>query len=196
RDGQKQAMVVADYAMLYNADKQPTIELSFLTKLPFVAEGDKWITVATPTGEGWLRREDVRIVEANRPIELDGNRGEAIVANGKRFLNLHYLWGGMSSFGYDCSGFAYNMHRSVGLVIPRDAKDQAESGQRIEKDDLLPGDLLFFAFEEGKGKVHHVGIYIGNGEMIHSPDSESAIEIVKLDGYKLEKEHCVSRRYW
>lgn len=195
-DDQKLAMVTAAFTHLHSTDKEPGIELAFLTRLPLIEETEEWVTVATPDGTALLLKEDVRIVNANEPVELTGNRGETIVETGKRFLNLHYLWGGMSSYGYDCSGFAYNMHRSVGIQIPRDASDQARAGQLVEKEDLLPGDLLFFAYEEGKGRVHHVGIYMGNGEMIHSPDSRSAIEIVKLDGYKLEKEHSVSRRYW
>ncbi|MBY0089213.1 MULTISPECIES: C40 family peptidase [Brevibacillus] len=196
QQGQKLAMVTAAFTRLHTADQKPDLELAFLTKLPLIGETADWVTVATPNGTGLLPKADVQIVRANEPIELSGNRGEAIVEAGKRFLNLHYLWGGMSSYGYDCSGFAYNMHRSVGLQIPRDASDQAKAGQLVEKEALLPGDLLFFAHEEGKGRVHHVGIYMGNGEMIHSPDSRSAIEVVKLDGYKLEKEHCISRRYW
>lgn len=196
-DGQELAMVTAPFTYLYTRNKEKDMELAFLTRLPIVKQSEEWITVATPTGEGLLRKNDAHIVRANERIPLSGNVGEAIVENGKRFLGLHYLWGGMSSYGYDCSGFAYNMHRSVGIQIPRDASDQATSGQLVEKSDLLPGDLLFFAYEEGKGRVHHVGIYIGNDEMVHSPDSRGAIEIVKLDSsYKLIKEHSVSRRYW
>lgn len=194
--GQKLALVTSAPAILHNEGKEPGIELSFLTRLPLIREDGEWFVVATPDGEGFIRAADAQIVLAHEPLALEGNRGEAIVRSGQRFLGLHYLWGGMSSYGYDCSGFAYNMHRSVGIEIPRDASDQARAGQLIEKSDLLPGDLLFFAHEEGKGRVHHVGIYIGDGEMIHSPDSRSVIEIVKLDGYKLQHEHCVSRRYW
>ncbi|WP_314305816.1 NlpC/P60 family protein [Brevibacillus parabrevis] len=196
QDGQNLAMVTAAFTRLHSTAQELGIELAFLTKLPLVEDGSEWVKVAVPDGEALLPKADVAIVRANEPIELTGNRGEAIVESGKRFLDLHYLWGGMSSYGYDCSGFAYNMHRSVGIQIPRDASDQARAGELIEKADLLPGDLLFFAYEEGRGRVHHVGIYIGNGEMIHSPDSRSAIEIVKLDSYKLKKEHAISRRYW
>ncbi|GIP37738.1 gamma-D-glutamyl-L-lysine endopeptidase [Paenibacillus sp. J31TS4] len=122
--------------------------------------------------------------------------GARIVENGKRFLGLPYLWGGMSSYGYDCSGFAHNMHLALGIRIPRDASDQATAGRAVQKEELEPGDLLFFAYEEGKGPVHHVGIYAGENRMLHSPDSNSAIELVDLDGYKLLPEHCASRRYW
>ncbi|KZE53542.1 peptidase [Brevibacillus parabrevis] len=196
QDGQNLAMVTTAFTRLHSTEQEPGIELAFLTKLPLIEDGSEWVKVAVPNGEALLPKADVAIVRANEPIELPGNRGEAIVESGKRFLDLHYLWGGMSSYGYDCSGFAYNMHRSVGIQIPRDASDQARAGELIEKADLLPGDLLFFAYEEGRGRVHHVGIYIGNGDMIHSPDSRSAIEIVKLDSYKLKKEHAISRRYW
>jgi len=197
KEGQKLALVTASMTHLYGADKQKGIELAYLTRLPLLSETEDSFIVATPLGEGLLRKEDVKIIQANELIEVAGNRGEAIVEHGKRFLGLPYLWGGMSSYGYDCSGFAYNMHRSVGIQIPRDASDQARAGQLVEKEDLLPGDLLFFAFEEGKGRVHHVGIYMGDQQMIHSPDSRGAIEIVKLDDtYRLIKEHCNSRRYW
>lgn len=196
--GQPAVLVTASHAHLYDSQRQAGIELAYLTRLPLLQEEADWVKVATPLGYAFLRRKDVQIATAGELItEIQAaNAGEAIVAHGKRFLGLPYLWGGMSSYGYDCSGFAYNMHRSVGIVIPRDASDQATAGQKVEKEDLLPGDLLFFAYEEGKGRVHHVGIYMGNGEMIHSPDSRGAIEIVQLSGYKLKHEHSISRRYW
>lgn len=87
--------------------------------------------------------------------------GHGIVEQGTRFLGLPYLWGGVSSYGYDCSGFAYSMHRYFGISIPRDASDQAKQGALIEKEHLQPGDLLFFAYEEGKGSIHHVAFTPG-----------------------------------
>lgn len=196
--GQPAVIVTAAHARLYDLELAEGIELAYLTRLPLIEETSEGVIVSTVFGPSLLRKDDVQIVKNGEPVPVQApvNKGEAIVANAKRFLGLPYLWGGMSSYGYDCSGFAYNMHRSLGIVIPRDASDQALAGVQVEKSDLLPGDLLFFAYEEGKGRVHHVGIYIGNGEMIHSPDSRGAIEIVELSGYKLKHEHSVSRRYW
>ena len=192
--------VMAAPARLYSLDRQPGIELAFLTRLPLLEETADWVKVATPLGDSLLRREDVQLLPAGQMRSLQpvdaASTGARIVETAKRFLGLPYLWGGMSSYGYDCSGFAYNMHRSVGITIPRDASDQAKAGQLVEKPDLQPGDLLFFAYEEGKGRVHHVGIYCGSGQMIHSPDSQGAVEIVDLSTYKLKHEHSVSRRYW
>ena len=122
--------------------------------------------------------------------------GERMIEIGRQFLNLPYLWGGMSSYGYDCSGFSYSMHRAIGITIPRDASDQSKGGREISKSDLAPGDLLFFAYKEGKGHVHHVGIYAGGGRMIHAPRTGRSVEIIDLHGSEYEPEHCISRRYW
>ncbi|AJY76766.1 C40 family peptidase [Paenibacillus beijingensis] len=193
------AVVVSNRAPL-SFQKSPNrgFELSFLTRLPVLKiSGDK-VIVHTPHGAAFLNKEHVRIHDKER-ASIDppqGHPGIQIVRQGLRFLGLPYLWGGMSSFGYDCSGFAYNMLKSQGIVIPRDASDQAEQGNLVERSRLEPGDLLFFAYEEGKGRVHHVGIYAGDNRMLHSPDSKGCVEIVELNGYKLEREHCVSRRYW
>jgi hypothetical protein len=195
--GSKRAEVSSDKAWIYREPSEHLIELSFLTTLPLLEEKEEWVKVQTPEGSGYLKAHEVRLIDdplALRPVESHIGRG--IVEQGKRFLDLPYLWGGMSSFGYDCSGFAYNMHRYFGISIPRDASDQAKQGTLIEKEQLEPGDLLFFAYEEGKGAIHHVGIYAGDQQMIHSPESIKAIEIVDLSSFKLAKEHCVSRRYW
>jgi hypothetical protein len=195
--GSKTAVVTADKPLLYSKPNDALIELSFLSTLPALEEMEEWVKVQTPEGIGYLKAGAVRLIEGTptlRPVE--GHIGRGIVEQGKRFLGLPYLWGGMSSYGYDCSGFAYSMHRSFGISIPRDASEQAKQGTLIHKEQLEPGDLLFFAYEEGKGAVHHVGIYAGNHEMIHSPESKKSIELVDVNTFNLAKEHCVSRRYW
>ncbi|WP_223068451.1 NlpC/P60 family protein [Paenibacillus caui] len=193
----KWAEVIADKAQLIlEGNQDTTIELSFLTRLPVLAEAGESVTVHSPHGTAVLQSKDVRIISGSASASPDaGQIGQRIVEQGMRFLGLPYLWGGMSSFGYDCSGFAYSMHKSQGIIIPRDASDQARQGEVIERDELQPGDLLFFAFEKGKGNVHHVGIYAGDNHMLHSPDSSSCIELIPLEGYKLADEHCISRRY-
>lgn len=184
--------VTTPTALLYLTDLTPDIEISYNTLLPVSQVSSEWIEALTPLGFRKLKAADVTLFEGDQP---KGN-GEAIVQEAKRFLGLPYLWGGTSAFGYDCSGFAYSMHQANGITIPRDASNQARAGKQIEPADLLPGDLVFFAFEEGKGRVHHVGIYIGDGEMIHAPNTGKVIEIIPIKGSKYEVEHCISRRYW
>jgi hypothetical protein len=197
--GAKRAEVIADTAWLYSSPSEPMLELSFLTSLPVLERTEQWVKVRTPDGIGYVKADEVRLFDGLLPVTVhaaDGHIGRGIVEQAKRFLGLPYLWGGLSSFGYDCSGFAYTMHKYFGILIPRDASEQAKQGTIVERERLEPGDLLFFAHEEGKGAVHHVGIYAGDGRMIHSPESGKSIETVDLKTFKLAAEHCVSRRYW
>lgn len=170
------------------------IELSYQTILPLIKEGKGKVLIKTPNGTGLLNSDDVTIFEslANR---FKGN-GKDIVADGEKFLNLPYLWGGMSSYGYDCSGFSYSMCKANGYIIPRDAHDQAHAGVEISMEEIQPGDLLFFAYEEGKGRIHHVGIYFGDGKLLHSPNTGKTVEIIPLAGTIYERELCAARRYW
>jgi len=178
---------------LYNKDKEPQLTLSYQTILPLISKGEQWIQVQTPSGEGFLKAEEVRIYESQQKRK---GSGRDIVSSGEKFLGLPYLWGGMSSFGYDCSGFSYSMCKANGYIIPRDAHDQAETGKNVELEEIMPGDLLFFAYEEGKGSIHHVGIYYGEGKLLHSPNTGKTIEIIKMSNTIYEKELCAARRYW
>jgi cell wall-associated NlpC family hydrolase len=86
----------------------------------------------------------------------------------KRFLGFPYLWGGSSSFGYDCSGFTQMLVRSRGIVMPRDADLQAawNGVVPIDRKHLRARDLLFFG--ASTEKITHTGMYIGKGKFIHS----------------------------
>jgi hypothetical protein len=95
-----------------------------------------------------------------------------------------YLWGGTSGKGMDCSGFTKTVFYLNGILLPRDASQQVHVGKEIETDTTLrnaqPGDLLFFgrkATAEQKEKIWHVGIYLGDGQMIHASDK---VELASL----------------
>lgn len=174
--------------------EESNIELSFQTILPLIKEGEWKVEVKTPDGTGWLNLDHITI-SGSLENRYKGN-GNGIVAEGEKFLNLPYLWGGMSSYGYDCSGFSYSMCKANGYIIPRDAHDQANAGVEISLEEIKPGDLLFFAYEEGKGRIHHVGIYYGDGKLLHSPNTGKTVEIISLAGTIYERELCAARRYW
>ncbi|MHB8985553.1 MAG: C40 family peptidase, partial [Eubacteriales bacterium] len=108
---------------------------------------------------------------------------------------LPYLWGGTSSYGFDCSGFTFRILQSQGLSIPRDADEQAREGVPVVKENLRPGDLLFFAAKEGRGQIHHVGIYSGGGRMVHAPDSSSSVREEEYDAGAYGEEYWGARRY-
>ena len=188
------AAVTSKNAMLYSRNQESLLEISYETVLPVQKEDGEKVYVDTPIGPCYLSSTDVEVFSSAKG-RRKGN-GTDIVSAGKKFIGLPYLWGGMSSFGYDCSGFSYSMCKANGYVIPRDAHEQAAKGLKVELDSLEPGDLLFFAYEEGKGSIHHVGIYYGEGQLLHSPKTGKSVEIVQLSGMEYEKELCAARRYW
>ncbi|MCY7754174.1 C40 family peptidase [Bacillus haynesii] len=184
------AVIQKPTAFLYDDKKTRILELSFLTKLPVLSSNGIWFEVDTPLGRKWLKKGDA---DLETPVK---GSGDDIVQTGQAFLNLPYLWGGMSGFGYDCSGFVFNMLKANGHSAPRDASDQAKGGKEVSFSSPKRGDLLFFAYEEGRGRVHHVGIYCGNGQMLHSPKTGKSIEVIPLKGTIYEKELCAIRRYF
>lgn len=109
------------------------------------------------------------------------DRTSDIVLNAMGFLGVPYRRGGNSAeTGFDCSGFVRALfQQTVGLVLPRIAKQQADVTKTIEKNDLRPGDLVFF--NTMRRTFSHVGIYIGDNKFIHSPRSGSEIRIEDMN---------------
>jgi cell wall-associated NlpC family hydrolase len=99
-----------------------------------------------------------------------------LVRTAERFLGLHYLWGGLSAWGYDCSGLTWAVYRAHGITIPRDADAQYAAGTPVTLPDAKPGDLIFY---EGP-RPGHVAMLIGGGKMIESPNSAGVVRIVPI----------------
>lgn len=100
-----------------------------------------------------------------------------VVSIAKRYLGAPYRWGATGPDSFDCSGFTQFVYRQVGVRLPRVSRDQISAGQRVSRGDLLPGDLVFFG-----SPIHHVGIYVGGGLMIHSPRTGDVVKISPLHG--------------
>lgn len=175
---------------------QSDMEISFNTKLPVMQmdEANDRIQVSTPLGEKWISRYDVTLTINSQ--EIPQVKGNDLVETAKQFLGLPYLWSGTSGFGFDCSGFTYTIHQFHGLEIPRDAAEQAKAGTAVSKSQMQPGDLLFFAHNQGKGNVHHVAMYVGDGKMIHSPKTGKTVEIVPIETSDYAGEYAASRRFY
>jgi hypothetical protein len=144
-------------------------ELSFGTRLPLTRRLGNLVQVETPQGVNWL------------PARAVAPLHESLVATAKRFMGLRYLWGGLSAWGYDCSGLTWAVYRVHGITIPRDADAQARVGRPVPMSALRPGDLIFY----GVHFVHHVAMYAGGGRMIESPNSASRVRIVPVRSYDL-----------
>lgn len=182
---------------LWHLDGTPaSIVVPFNTVLPMVKQEGDWVFVSTPDGERRIRKQDVCTAAFVHQFEKYSSATAAERA--VEFLDLPYFWGGMSSYGYDCSGLTYNMFKACGLFISRDAGDQAAEGEGIPVDDPTVwkrGDLLFFA-DDQTGNVDHVGFYYGEGQMIHATSSKrGAVEICILAETTYAKRLCTVRRY-
>ncbi|WP_082096603.1 C40 family peptidase [Paenibacillus wulumuqiensis] len=189
------AIVNAKTAKLYDTDrKKSLLTLSFNTRLPVVATEGSWLQVHTPdNGTAWLRKQDADVYDQLSDIPTP--TGAELVETGRQFLGLPYLWAGVSAYGFDCSGFTSTIYGFHGIDLPRDASAQIKEGTKVGWSEMQPGDLMFFAHNNGKGSVHHVSMYIGNGQMMHSPKAGKTVEIIPIDTPAYKKEFAGARRY-
>lgn len=112
--------------------------------------------------------------------------GVQILAEAQKYLGTPYVNGGASPSGFDCSGFVYYVLKQVGYSPYRTAADQYKQGSAVDKSSLQEGDIVFFANTYTSG-ISHVGIYAGNGQFIHSPNSRSTVSYSDLtSGYWAE----------
>ncbi|WP_088007127.1 S-layer homology domain-containing protein [Indiicoccus explosivorum] len=189
------AVVNKPVAALYELpDGEKGLDVSFNTTFPIVGETADWLRVVVPGNTfSYLRKADATVYSDAGAIPAPA--AADLIATGKQFLGLPYLWAGMSGFGFDCSGFTYSVYKHHGILIPRDASAQGIGGTAVAEADMQPGDLLFFAHDGGKGAVHHVAMYIGNGEMIHSPNYSRPLEIIPVATEPYRSELSGVRRY-
>ncbi len=103
-----------------------------------------------------------------------------LVVDAMGFVGIPYQWGGTTAeSGFDCSGFVRSVYQqSIGLLLPRKAEEQASATHHIEKNELKPGDLVFF--NTMRRAFSHVGIYVGGGKFIHSPRAGGEVRIENM----------------
>src|SRR5213594_195726 len=107
--------------------------------------------------------------------------GEDIGAYAQQFLGTPYVWGGNSlTKGVDCSGLVQQVFKHFGINLPRVTYDQIGQGSAVGMKGLRPGDLVFFDTASGTKGPDHVGIYLGNGRMVHTPRPGKAVEVVDI----------------
>ena len=139
-----------------------------------VGESNGWYQVTFDSTTGWLLGEYLR-----DPADLDGTVGAKVVSMAMPFLGTRYRSGGASPNGFDCSGFTMYLYAQLGYSLPHSATAQYKNcGYAVAKSDLQPGDLVFFS--DSSHAIGHVGIYIGNGQIIHARYSVGKITIDSL----------------
>ncbi|MCF7520590.1 C40 family peptidase [Neisseria sp. ZJ106] len=124
---------------------------------------------------------------ANASANANARGGaDQLIGSAMGLLGVAYRYGGTSvRTGFDCSGFMqYIFRNAAGLNLPRTAAEQATMGTHVDRSELQPGDMVFFR-TMGRGRISHVGLYIGNDRFIHAPRTGKNIEITSL-----------SHKYW
>lgn len=101
------------------------------------------------------------------------NKAESLISYAKQFIGNKYVWGGTSlTNGTDCSGFTLRVFQKFGYSLPRTSAEQAGCGSSVKLSELKPGDLVFY---KRGGRVHHVAIYIGGGQIVHAAGAKWGI---------------------
>ncbi|MGH7313553.1 MAG: C40 family peptidase, partial [Candidatus Rokuibacteriota bacterium] len=111
-----------------------------------------------------------------------------VVQLATRHVGRPYTWGGSSPSGFDCSGFVMFVYGKVGVSLPHNAARQYAYGTPVRRDELQPGDLVFF------DRLRHNGIYIGDGQFVHASQQGSGVKISRLDGYWFRERWIGARR--
>ncbi len=187
---QKKIIYNGDYGFAYSKPDKKSFRVSDLVTgniLEFDGKVKNFVKVKYPDGrEGYVPEKETSVF--SDWLKKINATQQSIVETAKRFHGIPYLWGGTSAKAFDCSGFTKTVYFMNGIILPRDASQQALVGDfvddKINLDKFQPGDLVFFgkkAKNGNKAKVTHVGIYIGNGKYIHEAGKVKINSFVKSD---------------
>lgn len=190
------------------------------TFLAIQTESGNWYGILMSDGSlGWLRRQAVRLLDyqvvsngalsqpqqsnvplgeysdglpAGRSIYFRGDP-QALFREAYRYLGIPYHFGGNAVSGIDCSAFVMDVFASCGYPLPRHSSDQTAYGLAVPKDQLQPGDRLYFG-NAATRNISHTGLYIGNGYFIHASSNSRAVAISHLREPLYERIYICARR--
>jgi len=172
--------------------ENPSKDAAIVTMVPIgeeyvVTEGDKdseWLKIEIDEDQGYVSSEFVTLAEqldkAMNLTELKYGEGisdvrVSLVNYAKQFIGNRYVWGGTSlTKGADCSGYVQSIFKKYGVYLPRTSAAQSTVGKKISPSDAQPGDLFFYA---RGGRIGHVGIYIGGGQIVNAHSRRTGIRI-------------------
>lgn len=153
----------------------------------------EWYKVSAGGKTGYIRGDYVSFTEPDpSQAPAAGSIGEQIVAFAEQFLGTPYVWAGSSPSGFDCSGFVSYVFKNFGYTVNRTAASMYTNGVAVDKSELQIGDAVIFA--SSSESIGHVGIYIGDGEFIHSSSGCGYVTISGLDESYYSRMYVGARR--
>lgn len=132
--------------------------------------------------------QDITPTPMPTPTATPKPLNEQVTDVAKSYIGVPYVWGGTTPDGFDCSGLMQYVYRQIGTNISRTTYTQVNDGYYVPKDNLRKGDLVFFG---NISSPHHVGMYIGNGQFIHAPQTG---ETVKISNISDRRDYACARR--
>lgn len=177
---------VVDVKLMPNDDSETIVTLANGANCKIVSGGSNWtkIIVSATNEIGYVKTGNVvqvvtetkttksgKAVGTTKSATVVGN-GSKLVEQAAKYLGVKYVYGGSSPSGFDCSGLVQYCCRQLGVSVNRTASAQYSNGVYVSRDNLKPGDLVFFS---RGGRISHVVIYAGNGMVIHAPRTGKTI---------------------
>ena len=151
------------------------------TVLELTGVQDGWYKVVHGGTSGYVSSDYITLTSETPAATVAASSvGEEIAAYAQNFLGTPYVYGGSSTSGFDCSGFTKYVYGQFGYTLNRTATDQLSNGVSVRKDELQPGDLVFFKYRTSK-PVSHVGIYIGGNQFVHASTPTVGVIVSDMD---------------
>lgn len=158
----------------------------------FIASPDAVFSKAAKVGAAHKPATTISPREKNRQ---SSDMGGIAARTAERFIGIPYRWGGDNVVdGMDCSGFVRAVYNLCGVNIPRTSGEQFKTGDRVSRDSLKDGDLVFFG--ASSERINHVGIYVGNGRFVHAPRRGDEIKVSTLDERYFAERFVGGSRYF
>lgn len=162
-------------------------------RIKIIGESGGWYNIRLSDGRtGWVSKT---YIQANQENQTTQQRIDKVITTAKSLIGTPYVYGGESpqDGGFDCSGFTRYVFKQAGVTLNRISSDQAAQGISVSSANMQPGDLVFFSFNIN-GKIDHVGIYIGNNQMIHSPKTGDTVKITSINVSYWQQRFVTARR--
>jgi N-acetylmuramoyl-L-alanine amidase len=180
---EKKGMVIVNILNVRSGPSTDTEKLGKLSLGEIVeiqAEVEDWYEISYESNVAYICAEYVRVIDL---IDSE-DAGTCIVEYAKQYLGTPYVSGGNTASGFDCSGYVQYVMSNFGIEMPRSSTEQYSIGTRVDKSELLPGDLVYFKYSANSDRLGHVGIYVGDGNFIHSTVPGQTVKISPLNtGY-------------
>lgn len=179
-------IMIGDYVRMRSAPSTTGTVLGYYNagaQFTITGVSGNWVKVCTEAGlEGYIHSDYICCLSSGSQLPVGSSvsgSGSDIVETAKQYLGTGYAWGGMSTSGFDCSGFVNYVYKLYGYSMYRVAQDiYSNNGTSVAKEDLQQGDLVFFGYSGSS--ITHVGMYIGDGQFIHSSSSAGKVVITDL----------------